>query len=106
MQGSFDLDLDDPEVCRAIDAQFAKAWRNVKTSFHDHFIKIGGREDLEAAKGNPHPTLQDRISDWIFLCDLYSDPKYLVSVQFLITFICFMIILLICLLLFLLFCSN
>ena len=91
--------MDDPEVCRIIDTQFAKAWRNVKTSFHEHFIKIGGKEDLEAAKGNPHHLLQDWISDWIFLCDVYNDPKYVINVQFLITFISFMIILLICLLL-------
>ena len=98
LQASFDLDLDDQDVCRAIDAQFAKACRNVKTSFHEHFIKIGGKEDLEAAKRNPHHLLQDRISDWIFLCDLYSDPKYVVCVQFLIIFISFMIIQLIFLL--------
>ena len=59
LQASFDLDLDDQDMCRDIDAQFAKACQNVKTSFHEHFIKIGGKEDSEAAKGNPHHLLQD-----------------------------------------------
>ena len=57
LQGSFDLGLDDPEVCRAIDAQFMKAWRTVKTSFHEHFNKIGGKKDPEATKGNLHHLL-------------------------------------------------
>ena len=38
LQVSFDLDLDDPEVCRAIDAQFVKAWRNMKTSLRTELI--------------------------------------------------------------------
>lgn len=77
---SLDLDLDDLKVCQAIDARFAKVGKNVKTSFHEHFNKIRGKDDPEAAKGNPYHLLQDQISDWIFLCDLYSDSKYVVSV--------------------------
>lgn len=82
LQGIFDIDLDDLDMSRVIDAQFGKAWKNVKSKFHEHFKKMGGREDPEAAKRNPHELLRDRIPDWLFLCDLYSDPKYVVSLRF------------------------
>lgn len=77
----FDIDVEDTDVCRVIDAYMARAWRGFRAELHKYFKLMEGSKDettLAKVKATP-PSDIGKDVDWGYLCDRWSDPKFLVK---------------------------
>nr|XP_028948092.1 uncharacterized protein LOC103430155 [Malus domestica] len=71
---NFDFKDISPEVITYLDETFANRYKNWKSDLHAHF-KIWG--DVETARLQGCPSeLADRREDWEWLCNHFTDPKF------------------------------
>ncbi|KAK9066743.1 hypothetical protein SSX86_014066 [Deinandra increscens subsp. villosa] len=75
----FEFDVEDPNVCKVIDSYMARAWRGYRAELHVYFKEIQGLADLAKAKATPPPGT--RKEDWEYLCDMWSETKYLENAE-------------------------
>ncbi|XP_048431393.1 uncharacterized protein LOC103967769 [Pyrus x bretschneideri] len=63
-----------PEVITYLDETFANRYKNWKSNLHAHFKKFN---DPEVARLEGCPSeLEDRPEDWEWLCNHFTDPKF------------------------------
>jgi hypothetical protein len=76
----FDIDVENTDVCKVIDAYMSRAWRNYRAKLHDYFKAIEGSKNAtnlaEAKAACPDDVGKE---DWEYLCDRWSDPKFMVT---------------------------
>lgn len=53
-----------------------EAWKGYKFKLHKYFKEIGGEEDPIKAKEKGHEEVSKE--DWEYLCNYWTNPKYLV----------------------------
>ncbi|TQE08824.1 hypothetical protein C1H46_005542 [Malus baccata] len=71
---NFDFKNISLEVITYLDETFANRYKNWKSDLHVHFKKWG---DLETARLEGCPSeLADRREDWEWLCNHFTDPKF------------------------------
>ena len=76
MKTLFDIDVENSNVRKVIDSYMSRAWRGHRATLHAYFKKIGGEADPTKAKITPPSDVKKE--DWEYLCDMWSDEKYLV----------------------------
>ncbi|TQD72136.1 hypothetical protein C1H46_042335 [Malus baccata] len=75
---NFDFKDLSPEVITYLDETFANRYKNWKCDLHAHF-QIWG--DVETARLQGCPSeLADRREDWEWLCNHFTDPKFVKSI--------------------------
>lgn len=76
----FDIDVENTDVCNVIDSYMSRAWRNYRSTLHGYFKAIEGSKNAtnlkEAKEAGPADVCKE---DWEYLCDRWSDPKFLVT---------------------------
>ncbi|XP_048422298.1 uncharacterized protein LOC125469248 [Pyrus x bretschneideri] len=71
---NFDFKDISPEVITYLDETFANRYKNWKSDLHAHFKKFN---DPEVARLEGCPSeLEDRPEDWEWLCNHFTDPKF------------------------------
>ena len=86
IQNTFDINLKDSRVEKAIDRQMQRAWRGYKYKLHAHFKEIRGEQDITKAK-NQYPEDLSK-DDWNFLCDRWTDLDFMASISIEKLFLC------------------
>lgn len=71
--------MEDDDIRKVIDSYMGRAWRFHRAKLHSHFKVIEGSENVTNAKASPPPNIGKE--DWEFLCDMWTDPKFLVKFQ-------------------------
>ncbi|KAK9051006.1 hypothetical protein SSX86_027631 [Deinandra increscens subsp. villosa] len=75
----FDIDVEDPNVCKVIDSYMARTWRGYRATLHNHFKDIQGLADPSKAKTTPPSGISKE--DWEYLCEMWSEKKYLENAE-------------------------